>query len=221
MCFALQTTNKESVPVCEHVGGFSKNSSRWSCFTSPPAEKRCGHFKNINEVMQRAEFLGCFTADCHWSATYTLCWAQGKMGRLLLLQIPLVVCTFVNTQNGTQSVLDLIISCCEMQECKFSPCRRFNDTETVTCIAVYKWFQTLGLDPSKGSLNKSDRSSDDQSQFWYKNVCIFFRTSLQFPIFLFNINKLVQRADWAQQRWRKYSVVYFKWYNHVEILCYK
>ncbi len=84
-----------------HAGGFSKNRSRWSCFNSPPAEKRCGHFKNINEVMQQTEFLGCFTADCPRSATYTLCWAQGKKGRLLLLQIPFGLCTFVNTKNKT------------------------------------------------------------------------------------------------------------------------
>lgn len=98
----LQNTTNEGSLACVCVSPcrqfLSKNSSRWSCFTSPPAEKHCGRLNSISEVMQRTEFLGCFAADCRRAASYTLCWAQGekKKGRL---RGPGGVCACVTSQG--------------------------------------------------------------------------------------------------------------------------
>lgn len=69
-------------PSVMHAAGSSKNSNRWSDLPSSHAEKRCGHFSNINKVMQQSEFLSCHTTDCHWAR-------QRKQGLLLFLQNPL------------------------------------------------------------------------------------------------------------------------------------
>lgn len=96
-----------------HVGRLSKNSSRWSCFTSRPAEKRCGHFNNISKVMQQAAFLGCFNADCHR--------AQGreKKGTFGINKC-------INTHcylSDVWSLLHFSFPCCCVHEHRWNPCR--------------------------------------------------------------------------------------------------
>ena len=81
-----------------HAGRFSKNSSRWSCFTSRPAEKRCDHFNNISEVMQQTGFLGCFTTDS-LIHTYTHTHCAELRGKKDGMSDTTSVCTFVNAQR--------------------------------------------------------------------------------------------------------------------------
>lgn len=54
MCFGSRMRKRSSCAL------LSKNSNRWSSFTPAPAESRCSASSNISEVMQPAEFLGCF-----------------------------------------------------------------------------------------------------------------------------------------------------------------